>query len=170
VLILGHIPLTWLIEVAMLSACSAYGIRAFAFINVYRRSPYQAAWAFTEFLCAPASTFVHPDCCQFCCHLWMNCGTACIIWRAPERWAELVALEELAGFGAGIVLADDSDTLLCRLSASYLHEAGHEGATSTASTNILAMLVTVAIGAEQVEKCSPISTDASSAPRLVQAY
>ena len=46
-----------------------------------------------------------------------------IIWREPARWAELVALEEPTGFGAGIVLADDFDVILRRLSSTYLLEA-----------------------------------------------
>ena len=46
-----------------------------------------------------------------------------IIWREPDRWAELVALKEPTGFAAGIVLADDFHTILRRLSSSYLLEA-----------------------------------------------
>jgi hypothetical protein len=48
-----------------------------------------------------------------------------MIWREPWRWANLDPFAESIGFSAGIVLADDFDTILRHLSAQYLLEAWH---------------------------------------------
>jgi hypothetical protein len=82
---------------ASTSLGSANGIQAHAFILVHCRPLCQAGWAFTQIHCAPTSTVVQPDCCQFCCQTSLPHGIPTLMEKASSRFAEARVAMKSAG-------------------------------------------------------------------------